>query len=503
MDAKRAPRAAIYTRLSRDRDGSTAIDRQLEACRRFCQSRGYEIVHESTVDVDVSGGKLVRPGLDEVRGLLPELDVIVFWRLDRLSRSLRDFLGLVSEAEEHGVALVSATEPLDLTTPIGRAMVSVLAVFAQLERETVGIRAANTIGHLRRVGRVSGGRQPYGFRARPAPDGQGYIRATDDAEAAVVLEMIDGILSGRSRLQVATALNDRGVPAPKGGAHWSPKAVSDILRNPALWGAVVHHGLVVRDDDGLPLLTDAVVSRDDWETVQSALDARSTYADRMSGRRTALLSGLLLCAECGTRMGLGAGSGPHRSYRCPAKGRGGPCPGVSVSAARLEEFVVGRFLEKYGPWSMRNVDWAAEAETADAGDGASAAEEALRDVDTALGDLERDRYELGLFGDDAGLQRYARMHRRLSERRARLLAEQQAGETRRASAASIPASAQEPAGTTIAAWWGEASVSVEDRRMMLRGLLGHVAISKGQRGPRGLDPRRVSFGKGLPSDVGG
>lgn len=481
MGAKKK-KAAIYTRLSRDRDGSTSIARQLEAGRQLCSARGYEIVHESTVDVDISGGKLVRPGLDEVRHLFPALDVVVFWRVDRLSRSLRDFLELAQDAQQHDVALVSATEPLDLSTPIGKAMTSIMATFAEMEREVIGLRAAASTAHLRRVGRVSGGRQPYGYRSVPAADSQGYVRAVDEAEKAVILEMIDGILAGDSRLAVARRLNERQVPPPKSGKHWSPSNVGDVLRNVALWGAVVHRGQVLRSDDGLPIVTDAVTDRDTFDAVQAALDARSSYAGRMANRRTSLLSGLLYCAECGSGLGKTTGRS-YEMYRCGTKGRGGSCSGCSISAALVEEYVARRFLAKYGDWSTSNADYAAS------GDAEDDAPAAIRDVDRALADLEHDRYDLGLFRTEEELQRYATLYRKLSDRRVAIVAE----------ARRVPASQPEkPTGassTTIEDWWQDAPL--DERRTLLQGLLGRITVRKGRPGVRGLDESRISFGRGL------
>lgn len=490
-------RAAIYTRLSRDRDGSTSIERQLAECRRLCASRGYEVVHESTCDVDVSGGKLIRPGLDEVRQLYGELDAVVFWKLDRLSRSLRDFLDLAHEAETHDVALISATEPIDLSTPIGQAMVSVMATFAELERRTVGIRTASAISHLRRVGRISGGRQPYGYKGVPAPDGQGFVREVDEPQAEAVRLMVDAVLSGESRLSVARTLNEGGVETPKGGAHWTSDAVGDVLRNPALWGATVLRGQILRGDDGMPLVTAAIIDRETWDAVQVVLSARSGYGERMATRRTGLLSGLLVCADCGAGLRRGRSGQRYETYHCPTKSRSGQCAGCSISASRLEEYVIGRFLDKYGPWSIGATDHAAAlAQEAEEAREHEAAEE-LRNVDRALADLETDRYELHLFDDEAGRQRYASMSRRLSERRAAIVSEMGRGTVSPGQGPSEGLS-ESPAAAprmTVAAWWPDATLN--ERRDLLRGLVGRITVAKGRQGVKGLDPSRVSFEKGI------
>src|SRR5262245_3891931 len=128
-----------YTRISRDSDDSTSIARQREIIEKTCESKGWTLV-QTVEDVDLSASKrrLDRPGLTRVRRLLADgdADAVLVWRLDRLARSVVDMGILLDE----GLQVISCTEPLDTTSPMGRAMVEILQVFAALESSTIGER---------------------------------------------------------------------------------------------------------------------------------------------------------------------------------------------------------------------------------------------------------------------------------------------------------------------------------------------------------------------------
>lgn len=128
-------RAAIYVRLSRETDETTSPERQRAACEALCEARGWNVI-VAEEDIDVSGFSrgLDRPGLQRILTRLAELDVIVFFKIDRLARSTVDFAEIMRLAEHQSVALASATEPLDLTSSMGRAMAKVIAAPTPVDR---------------------------------------------------------------------------------------------------------------------------------------------------------------------------------------------------------------------------------------------------------------------------------------------------------------------------------------------------------------------------------
>ncbi len=141
-------RAATYIRLSEDTDTTTSPARQRELCRRYADDRGWAVVAEFE-DIDVSASKtgLDRPALGRLREAVDrgEIDVVIVWRLDRLARSVLDTLTLLDQWTKKGCAAASATEAIDLTTPVGKAMVALIAIFAELEADAIKVRVAGSI----------------------------------------------------------------------------------------------------------------------------------------------------------------------------------------------------------------------------------------------------------------------------------------------------------------------------------------------------------------------
>jgi len=146
-------RAALYARVS-THDQQT-LELQLDAMRRYVRDRGWELARQVR---DVGSGAKDRPGRESLlqSARRRELDAIVVWRLDRWGRSVSDLMTTLRELTELGVGFVSLTEALDLTTPTGRAMAGLLAVFAEFEREILRERVRAGIAQARREGRRHG-----------------------------------------------------------------------------------------------------------------------------------------------------------------------------------------------------------------------------------------------------------------------------------------------------------------------------------------------------------
>ncbi|WP_460066999.1 recombinase family protein [Streptomyces sp. YKOK-I1] len=132
--------------------------------------------------------------------------MIVFFKIDRLARSTVDFAEIMRLAEHQSVALASATEPLDLTSSMGRAMAKVIAVFAELESDTIGMRVSSAHEHLRREGRYTGGRVPYGYMVVPNPNGAGKVLAVNEDEAKTIKRIVERVLAKDSLMQIINDL---------------------------------------------------------------------------------------------------------------------------------------------------------------------------------------------------------------------------------------------------------------------------------------------------------
>src|SRR5262249_49344770 len=151
----------------------------------------------------------------------------------RFVRKTGDLARMDDWAKEHEVALVSATETFDTSTPLGKAIATIIAVFAEMESAATAERVTGTHKYLRQVGRWAGGTPPYGYRA--APNGNGWQLVIDDQAAGIVREAVRRVIARESMLSVVKDFNARGILAPRGGA-WNVQSLSLILRSPALLG---------------------------------------------------------------------------------------------------------------------------------------------------------------------------------------------------------------------------------------------------------------------------
>lgn len=398
-----------YVRLSRaNREESTSVVRQRAIVAQTAAARGWTLV-DTIEDVDVSASKkrLDRPGLNELRRRVAagEAAGVLVWRLDRLARSVVDIGILLDE----GIQVVSATEPFDTTSAMGRAMVEVSQVFAGLESKTIAARVTASKAHLRKVGRWSGGPVPYGYKAAPHPDGVGRALMPAADEAAVVRRMADLALAGATPSAVARALNADGVPTRRrekegpGGQPvaiaWSASVVRNVLTSGVVLGRVREGGdraagrapEPLRDDRGVPLVFwEPLLPVEDVERIRAAwADLRPAFPADVAAKRwtsqapSRVLVGLLRCPTCGialTPRQYRDGRQPP-TYVCGASSRGRYCErGVTVRADLVEAEVEARFMAEMGHHQFierRAVELRAPA-------GLAALDEAIRDTTTAM-----------------------------------------------------------------------------------------------------------------------
>ncbi|RBQ04822.1 hypothetical protein DQE82_28010 [Micromonospora sp. LHW51205] len=402
-------RAIIYVRLSSHRgdlDPSTSPARQEEVCRAYCAAKGWDVHPYVVRDLDVSGSdkglRLDRPGLGEIRDRWGEVDVVIFAKIDRLARNVVDFRAFAAEAEQHGAALVSVAESLDMTTPSGRFVATILAAFAEMEAATIAERVTAGIAATRKLGRWAGGAAPYGYKVVPAPDGPGYVLAPEPEAAAAVREAAERLLAGESLYRIAHDFNARGVPTRSAmliaqgrtrrtkPAPWSTQVIAQMLVNPATVGRSVYRGEVMRGDDGLPRqLWEPILSLDTWHQLRAALAANGDGVEGRGRRVRAarLLSGIATCAGCGRK--LYASSRKHASgatvptYACAARRNGQGCKGVAITAEMTEQYVEREFLRMVGHWPVVDVV------TVAVDDGRRA------DIEAAIADTARQMTERG------------------------------------------------------------------------------------------------------------
>lgn len=164
-------RAAIYSRKSHFSGRGESIGNQIEFCTKYLYSHfpDKQVLIEVFEDEDFSGGTIKRPQLQEMLSKIrcKQFDIVICYRLDRISRDVSDFSQMVKELNHYGTEFISITEQFDTTTPMGRAMMMTAAVFAQLERELASERIRDNMYQLAKTGRWLGGTSPIGYRSIP------------------------------------------------------------------------------------------------------------------------------------------------------------------------------------------------------------------------------------------------------------------------------------------------------------------------------------------------
>jgi site-specific DNA recombinase len=319
----------IYARVSPKgsgkRDLETSVARQIELCRQWIELHGGT---ETSVVVDehVSGKDLRRPGLAaalaDLRAGTAAWDAIIFYRLDRLSRSLKDFLELADLLRAHNRGFVSLHEQMDFATPTGRAMMYVFSVFSQLERELCSQRTRDRMVGIAEGGGWPVGRVPWGYRRRGKRDNR---LEADPVTGPLVPQLFAAYLAGTPADQLR---------ARYGLGRYSVESVCRILRNPVYLGKIVYGGREYADTHP------ALVAPDVFAAVQRRLPGRRTGPRPGAWKRENLLTGLLHCS-CGlpmttkyTRKGK---AHPYYYYTCPDRAGCGAKP---VRAEALEAAVL-------------------------------------------------------------------------------------------------------------------------------------------------------------------
>ena len=223
----------IYARQSVDKEDSISIESQIELCLRELGNNQHKVFR----DKGYSGKNTERPDFQEMMAEVRAGGVsrIIVYRLDRISRSVLDFANVISELQKYGVEFVSITERFDTSTPIGKAMLMIVMVFAQLERETIQQRVIDAYRSRSRKGFYMGGRVPYGYELENiVMDG---IKTCMYKPIPEQIQVVQLIFSLYSRPQVSFAdvmkyLSENGIKN-QAGQNFSRMRIRDIIINPA------------------------------------------------------------------------------------------------------------------------------------------------------------------------------------------------------------------------------------------------------------------------------
>lgn len=374
----------LYARKSVERENSISCETQLEYCRSVIKpdERDEKII--TFVDNGFSGGNVNRDGFQKMMKLVRQGKVkkVIVYKLDRISRSLSDFVNILQEFKEHKVEFVSSQESFDTSSPYGEMIVKLLMVFAEFERTSIINRVTQAYAHRSEMGFYMGGRQPYGFELVPTVIHNVKTKKLNPIPAEV--EQVRYIfevyaqenVSLRRLLDILVAEGKQ----PMNGSSWTTAKLSTLLKNPIyvkadsdVYDYYDRHGVqMVTDvslftgeygaqlyghtkhdpsspdwsDMKLVLLTHpGIVDSDIWLRCQRKLEKNRQIGNSVSNP-TSWLAGKVICEKCGHTMttikGKANKSGEIRRYfNCTGRSHKKTCTGpkVTIYAEDLENMV--------------------------------------------------------------------------------------------------------------------------------------------------------------------
>lgn len=396
------PTIAIYPRKSRFTGKGESVQTQIELCRQYCDahfdSPSYLIYDE---DEGYSGGNVRRPAfqrmLKDARD--HKIDILCCYRIDRISRNVSDFSRTLDELHSLGVSFVSLREQFDTSTPMGRAMIYIASVFAQLERDTLTERINDNLQALAKEGRWLGGTTPTGYRSKRVDVERGgrkrryNILSAYEPELETIRLLYAQYREKRSLAGVETYCLQHCIKT-RNGRDFSRATIKAILQNPVYCTADADawtyfsrgdynlcadesdfdgmHGIqpFSRTESERPSSVlkptsewiiavgqhPGAISGADWAEVQKHLRAAKDSTYGAPRTKTALLSGLIVCAHCGSYMRPKTHSRVREdgtrgvSYTCALKSssRGERCAMKSADALEVNRLVLEKLSELSG-----------------------------------------------------------------------------------------------------------------------------------------------------------
>lgn len=336
-------RCAIYTRKSHEEgleQEFNSLDAQRESGEAYIASQkfnGWMCLPERYDDAAYSGSTLDRPALKRLIADIEagKVDIVVVYKIDRLSRSLLDFSELQTVFDSRKVSFVSVTQAIDTSNPTGRMMLNILMTFAQFERETIAERIRDKMSASRRKGKWVGGSVAYGYRV------ENKKLVIDSGTVETVKWIFRRFIEIQSPKQIVSELNARGTPR-KTDTPWNTGHVYRLLNNRTYIGEVDYKGEICQGEH------EPIVAADVWSRTREILQANAPVKEP-KGRVEILapLKGILRCGHCHCAMGpsytIRHGKKYHY-YLCEKdlKRSHPSCKVGRVAAGDIEDAVVGQ-----------------------------------------------------------------------------------------------------------------------------------------------------------------
>ncbi len=391
---------AVYARKSIEREGSISCETQIEYCMAMIKPNERNEKILTFVDNGFSGGNVERDGFQKMMKKIRQgkISKVLVYRLDRISRSLADFVSILDTFKEYGVEFVSTQEAFDTSSPYGELIVKILAVFAEFERQSIIQRVTQAYEHRSEMGFYMGGRRPYGFELEPTVINNIKTKKLKPVEEEAeqikyIFETYAAENVTLGRLQKNLAENDI---KPLSGGGWTTAKLSAILKNPIyvmadnsvyeffqklnrqivslpndfdgihgvqIYGKTKHQtGSADWSDIKAVVMThEGIVPSEVWIKCQKKL-AKNRQIRNAVSNKTSWLGGKIICGICGRTMttikGRVSGGEVRRYFVCTGKTHFKDCKGTKTTlyAESLEDMVydeIGKKLEtlkgvKYG-----------------------------------------------------------------------------------------------------------------------------------------------------------
>ncbi|MBC2582488.1 recombinase family protein [Clostridium sp. DJ247] len=383
--------AAIYSRKSKFTGKGESIENQVKLCINHAKSLGIDkfLIYE---DEGFSGGTTDRPQFQKMLkdAKSKKFNFLICYRLDRISRNIADFSTLINELQEFNIDFISIREQFDTSTPMGRAMMYIASVFAQLERETVAERIRDNMLELSKSGRWLGGQTPLGFKSEKISyfdsefkERSMYKLTPINDELKVVSLIYNKYSEFKSLRKVTQYLLENNIKT-KLGADWNVRSVSELLSNPTYVKADINvfnylnkkgitttgtpdgiHGILTYNkkkgttqyremDEWIATIAkhEGIIDAAAWLEIQETLKANKTKAPQLGRTHNALLTGILRCGKCGANMTIVHGGKDKNGnkiyyYTCAMKAnsKGTRCDNGNVRVSKIDDVIINKLKE--------------------------------------------------------------------------------------------------------------------------------------------------------------
>lgn len=459
--------AALYGRISLDRVGAgLGLERQFAENRKLAQRKGWTHIREyGDNDISAYSGKR-RPAFEQMLtdAGAGQLNAIVVWHIDRLTRQPVELERIINLADQHGLELATVEGDVDLATPVGRMMARIIGATARYESEHKSARQRLAIEQAARAGKTHGGPRPYGYNADQ--------RTIYEPEAAVIRMLSARVLAGETIGALCKSLTAAGQLTSRGNP-WQDMTMRRMLTSPRIAGMRDHKGV------SFPAAWPPIIAAETHAQLCVALESRP----KGPPRRYLLTGGLVTCAECGCPLFAHSTWGAP-AYLCAARYRwnspdGQPsCGKVRFPGLLLEEHIATLALARVASPAGRR---ALKAATAVGGDAAAAAAQ-LNAAEQTLVEIAAD-FGAGLMSRSERLAARGPALARLTKAQAQLQ-----------STSGLPPLPASFGVASLAAWWDAPGTSIAAKRSLIKILFRKIEVTRPKKaGERPADLGRVRY----------